>query len=48
MRSHNPVDPSNVLLEREALHKYVELSNAEESFKKQKSRVSCLVWGSEY
>ncbi|GFS36695.1 hypothetical protein Acr_00g0047480 [Actinidia rufa] len=35
--SNNPVNPGNALLEREALLKYIELSNADESFKKQKS-----------
>ena len=43
--SYSPVDPSNVLLEREALHKYIDLSNAEESFKRPKSRVRWLNLG---
>ncbi|GFY82192.1 hypothetical protein Acr_02g0004320 [Actinidia rufa] len=36
--SQSTGDPNWMALERDALHKYIDLSNAEESFKKQKSR----------
>ena len=43
--SQSPVDPNYVLLQKEALLKYFELSSAEESFKKQKARVRWLKLG---
>ena len=43
--SQRPGDLGYMNLEREALHKYVELSIAEESFKKQTSRVRWLKLG---
>ena len=45
MGSQSTGDPNWMALERDALHKYIDLSNAEESFKKQKSRVRWLQLG---